>query len=89
MPIRITMICQRCGCEIPDADVKTKYCDSCKKIIKHEQNIKWQQQNRYLTDEYYVPPTAINEDLNRVAKEANRMGMTYGQYVAWKRMKGV
>lgn len=89
MPIRITIKCQRCGIEVQNANICQKYCDQCQLIIRREQRIARQHKIHGIVDDFSPPPTAVNEELNKIAKEANRMGMTYGQYVVWKKMKGV
>lgn len=70
-----TIICARCGKEVPHTGRSQKYCPDCAKAAKNERD-------RVRT---FKPQTRLRcpgNALNDINAEARAHGMTYGKYVA-------
>ena len=77
--------CQRCGMVIPGASPWRKYCDSCGRELKREAKARKREADRVKAAA--AEPVARNpktpvRSLTWCVREANKLGISYGNFVA-------
>lgn len=82
--------CRLCGIDIPDGGNATKYCRDCSLHIRHEKyqqyvaRKKAEKARENLCKMYGNSHKSTMQQLYEDAREATRLGMSYGEYVAKK-----
>ena len=76
-------ICKDCGGKLPEGcSDKRRFCDACidkHKRISREREVERRRKEREFKE--MNPPKTLSD----LAREAKEMGMSYGQYMAWRR----
>lgn len=83
--LKWTRVCIRCGKKMVGVASNKKLCDSCIRIRQIEHDREKAKQNKLEVVERATPKKKAPEDsLEADIREADRLGMSYGKYKAWK-----
>lgn len=82
--LKWTRICTRCGKKMVGVASNKKLCDSCLRIRQIEHDRKKAQNNKLEVVERAKPKHAPEDSLQNDVREAERLGVSYGKYRAWK-----
>lgn len=81
-------ICQVCGAEFEAANrAGAKYCPDCRKTAYKKQKREYNHKERRISEAEKAAAESSNEIL-RIDREAAKLGMSYGHYVALKEERG-
>lgn len=73
--------CERCGQMMHNVGVARKYCDDCVVLVKREQCSA--ARKRYIANHRAAHPKSTPyKDIRTCVREAEALGMSYGNYVA-------
>jgi predicted nucleic acid-binding Zn-ribbon protein len=82
-------ICQVCGAEFEVANrAGAKYCPECRKTAYKKQKREYNHKERRISEAEKAAAESSSEIL-RIDREAAKLGMSYGQYVAEERKKAM
>lgn len=82
-------ICQVCGAEFEAANrAGAKYCPECRKTAYKKQKREYNHKERRISEAEKAAADSSSEIL-RIDREAAKLGMSYGQYVAEERKKAM
>lgn len=82
-------ICQVCGAEFEVANRGgAKYCPDCRKTAYKKQKREYNHKERRISEAEKAAAESSSEIL-RIDREAAKLGMSYGQYVAEERKKAM
>lgn len=82
--LKWTRTCTRCGKKMVGVASNKKLCDSCLRIRQIEHDRKKAQNNKLEVVERAKPKHAPEDSLQNDVREAERLGVSYGKYRAWK-----
>lgn len=82
--LKWTRTCTRCGKKMVGVASNKKLCDSCLRIRQIERDRKKAQNNKLEVVERTKPKHAPEGSLQNDVREADRLGVSYGKYRAWK-----
>ena len=82
--LKWTRTCTCCGKKMVRVASNKKLCDSCLRIRQIEHDRKKAQNNKLEAVEQTTPKHAPEDSLQNDVREANRLGVSYGKYRAWK-----
>lgn len=82
--LKWTRTCIRCGKKMVGVASNKKLCDSCLRIRQIEHDREKAKQNKLEVVERTTPKHAPGDSLQDDIREANRLGVSYGRYRAWK-----
>lgn len=77
--------CVVCGCELKSRHWNAKYCDGCNKRIKKDKQREYERRHRCIQKRKDLgkrDTVSMTADIEQLAQEARKAGMSYGQYVA-------
>lgn len=74
----------RCGKKMVGVASNKTLCDSCLRIRQIEHDRKKAQNNKLEVVERTTPKHTPEDSLQNDVREANRLGVSYGKYRAWK-----
>ncbi len=85
------VVCLMCATEFEAVGRQAKFCPSCKKVRQREAKCKYNRKNylqkcRIADAEKAAAETS--SEISRIDREAAKLGMSYGQYVAHMERKG-
>lgn len=79
--LRYNKPCERCGQMMHNVGVARKYCDDCVVLVRREQCIA--ARKRYIANHRAAHPKSTPyKDIRTCVREAEALGMSYGNYVA-------
>ena len=80
-----TRVCIRCGKKMKGVASNKRLCDSCIRIRQQEHDRAKAKACKLETVERAAPKKKVPEDsFEADIREADRLGMSYGKYKAWK-----
>ena len=81
--------CDVCKKDIIAHHWNTKYCPDCKKIMRRKQQVaaqkKYEEEAKQEYEENIIRIRNSNARIAAIVIEAEKAGLTYGKYMAWKR----
>lgn len=79
--LRYNKPCERCGQMMHNVGNSRKYCDDCALLVKREKSRA--ARKRYIAKHHTAHPKgATFKDIHTCVREAEPLGMSYGNYVA-------
>ena len=79
--LRYNKPCERCGQMMHNVGVARRYCDDCVVLVKREQCSA--ARKRYIANHRAAHPKSTPyKDIRTCVREAEALGMSYGNYVA-------